>query len=567
MMLFLGTENALPSLGIVPSQSGDTWVFKGRVLDRDTLHPIASMRVRRLDGKIETMTGETGSFAFPFSSGDFGRCELDQDRSTVICRKDNLEATKLLIGDNRTTSIVITPDPRTSLDSEAVIILWRSARLTGVWLDSSGRALSNRTLELKPVEQFPFEYDSSFDALMATTDEKGAFSFDRVPARVHWTIHPVQSEDECSAIDFPAIAIGPGETKSIIVQSRRARRVVGTVRNSGGIPVADAQVWLKGGSEFLSTETDADGSFEFSRVSLGSYQLSALYPYDYDAIREGALITLVVGEASGDVVSNLTTLPVQRITGHLVDAQHHPVAHGQIWYQPEIMPCCGSADVGSAGEFSLSGLIPYHEYHLLGTNDQRMIRSPTCAARAGSKDVELVLEPGGRLTGRIVYREKDPRGIVSVRMACLDDLHQDNQLGPNASIGAVEVDSQGQFECSGLPAGQWSFWAFDSGGFASAHRTVTIIVGQETKCPDLVLEPCVDLFCISRPGSGNVELDVIRNGEVLGRLEVGGESLGHVTVPAGRLQVRAHHGDRIVEEQPLDAIGRGRAFVGIGFSR
>jgi hypothetical protein len=155
--------------------------------------------------------------------------------------------------------------------------------------------------------------------------------------------------------------------------------------------------------------------------------------------------------------------------------------------------------------------------------------------------------------------------MISVEVRNLFERKQESRLGPNSSRGTVEVDARGGFEFSGLPPGQWSVQARTWSGRASAHRTVTISSGGETSCPDLVLEPSLDLFCITDPGVGAVELDVLRDEETLGHLEVKGDSVGHIAVPAGRLHVIARRGDRIVDEQSLDAVGRGHALVGIGF--
>jgi hypothetical protein len=357
----------------------DTVFFRGRVFDRDAFHPIASVPVRRKDGKTEVLTDENGVFAFPIATSQFGRCVFSKNRSSVSCSMDNPETTRLVIGEGHTSSMIITPTRDRDWNSELCVLLWRSAKLTGVWLDSRGLPLSKRKLELKSSNVLPFEYEAQFSDLIATTDEKGTFCFDRIPSRVRWSIQSVQSEDELLAIDLPSFVIAPGEVRHVTLRSPRARRVTGVVRDSSRHPLAEAGVWLNAPFGFLSTDTGSDGSFEFDRVGLGSYEIKAVFPQEYDAVREGVWTTLVVGEASGDVVADLVTSPMQSIDGRLVDAQHHAVGRGEIWFEPEAMPYSGRVDVERTGAFSLSGLFP-GECRLLGTNDERTIRSATYTA-------------------------------------------------------------------------------------------------------------------------------------------------------------------------------------------
>lgn len=254
------------------------------------------------------------------------------------------------------------------------------------------------------------------------------------------------------------------------------------VRDARGRPAPGAVVrwgqvgWtagLTGDDGRVTLTLPAEGRIRYP----GAATLTARHPEHGWVERE---ITVAPGMAPVE----LRLSPGARLTGRVVDPQGAPVAEARVTVAREPggpLPQA-SAESGVDGVFELAGLPPGPYRLRADAAGWPSWSSPESLALAEgqSRDVQVELEPGAVLTGRI--EGLDPRELAAVRVRVLPQ-------GPkrHIPIDAV-VDHQGHYRVEGLPPGRSRVTAHLDHPQRSAEGEVSLAQRQRQAELDLVFE-------------------------------------------------------------------------------
>ena len=239
---------------------------------------------------------------------------------------------------------------------------------------------------------------------VATTDREGRFEVDDLSPGVYrlWALHPkwppASSEELTVGSD--------GEVEADVVLGRGGR-AAGRLVDPEGRPLAGRVSLLEVGgvqvpaavAEAVRAEAGGDGRFLLTRVPAAPVVLAARAPGRVPARVD------VDGEAGGEPVDagDVVLQPAATIRGRVRDGAGRPVAGAQaeaharaqvtgVWRDLE-------ATADAEGLFVLDGVQQGARYELL-------VRAPGFGSVtrrvAGGESVEIVLAPGGRLTGTVV---------------------------------------------------------------------------------------------------------------------------------------------------------------------
>ena len=240
--------------------------------------------------------------------------------------------------------------------------------------------------------------------------EEGAFAL-KVPHAGPWEIRALGEHQADAALTARA----PAEGLVLVLQPKAAARV--TVTGPSGpevqarvhyratelnTPAPELLTYMEGG-HVAGGSTDERGVAELWGLPPGPGRLIVS--------AEGLLPREVPVQAGdpGTVVEVAVRLePGATVSGRVVDEGGGPVADAAVWAIVEGGPTAGHEPQGTdeQGAFVLKGVPPGAEVKLFAMSAERFLRDPV-AARAGARDVKLVLLSKPRVKGRVV----DPRGV------------------------------------------------------------------------------------------------------------------------------------------------------------
>lgn len=236
-------------------------------------------------------------------------------------------------------------------------------------------------------------------------------------------------------------------------------------RSMGGGGMTISFVSTGGGSV---TEADGEGRFRLEGLGFGAYDLKARAR----GFRETTLaVKLAEGEAPRPVTVTLKAGLL--LEGVVAGPDGDPAAGVRVQAEPasadqtrrEARSAPVSTRTGDDGAFRLEGLAPGRMVLSARGDGGAWGRE---LAEAGQKHpVELRLEPGGSVQGRVVAESGEPVGTVEVGgwgAAVQQDL------------GAVRVQGDGTFVVERLAPGRYELWA-TADGWSRATETATVEPG------------------------------------------------------------------------------------------
>lgn len=237
-------------------------------------------------------------------------------------------------------------------------------------------------------------------------------------------------------------------------------------RSMGGGGMTISFVSTGGGTV---AETDGDGRFRLEGLGVGAYDLKATAR----GFRETTLaVRLAEGEAPRPVTVTLKAgLPLE---GLILDPGGSPAVGVRVHAEPasadqtrmEARPAPASTRSGDDGAFRLEGLAPGRVVVSARSDEGAWARE---LAEAGQeRPVELRLEPGGGVQGRVVAEGGESVGEVEVG-GWGASMQQD--------LGTVRVEADGTFAVERVVPGRYELWAL-APGWSRATETVTVEPGR-----------------------------------------------------------------------------------------
>ncbi len=299
----------------------------------------------------------------------------------------------------------------------------------------------------RPVSQATILVMGSDASATATTGADGRYEVAglkpgsyRVSARAWGFVEGQYGAAAAAIMDLGGVVDvrGARVTTGIDVRLQRAASLSGRILNAQGEGLAGVEVELLTEREGIDAtrpaavafaQTDADGAYHMRDVRPGSYYVRgytsaqiptttngraiayapAFYP-SVPSVGEAAPLRLYAGQELLDVDFTLTTTPLLRLSGTVVDPSGEPLDGIAVVLHP--MGASGGpggsprlAGIDARGRFAMRDVMPGS--YMLNVRDSRRTSRWVSAMRvltidADTSDVEILASPGARIEGRVV---------------------------------------------------------------------------------------------------------------------------------------------------------------------
>jgi DNA gyrase inhibitor GyrI len=416
------------------------------------------------------------------------------------------------------------------------------ASISGAVTDAaSGKPVAGVTvaayLQVVPDPAKPGEY--RYDAVAsATTSHKGTYKLDKLAAGTyHVEFRPAASTAYAPETwsGRPALELGD----DVVLAERTARTGVdaaldatstfsGKVTNLAGVPVADVTVtaylqfspdpqWpmLFDYEAVASATTTSTGTYSISGLAAGTYHVDFWPPdliaYALEAWRDQAAVGVgddIVVTTPGPLTGIDAVLdPSGTLRGTITDPEGKALAgmSVNICYQtPGIIANLKTVTTDTNGDYSFSGLKEFEffpwAFDPAGWHRDAMAypEQGDVVPVGGVKEVELVLAPAGKVTGRVLGPSGEPVQGVSVAAYSRVD-YGGGEFYWEQVTDFVKTDADGSYTIAGLGVGNahlgftdpplWRFARTCYGGapIISESTPIPVTGGVTTKVDDVTL--------------------------------------------------------------------------------
>jgi protocatechuate 3,4-dioxygenase beta subunit len=415
------------------------------------------------------------------------------------------------------------------------LFLFAGAMLEGMVRDEAGRPVKAALVSAEADEP-------GNNAPTERTDAQGAFQI----AGIRPGEYTVVARQGWYAPGIAAVVVEPGRTASVALTLSDGGYLTGRILSAQGRPAAGrAQLEAYEGRSLpgslrdrMTAEAKADGAFALGPLPLGRVGIGVSAPFHVplrvDAVVPARGRTVDLGDLS--LEAGLS------IRGRVRDRAHNPVPGATVQAAPhDGEPLEPSLETDADGAFRLGGLAP-GRYDL--TAEAAGFASASATVDAGGEPVELVLEPGGVIAGRVVDENGAP-----INDARVNAERSSDSPGSQRFAGARADEGDGGFSLRDLAAGTWALAVRATGHGEASLSAVKVAAGRTVNVGTIVLGHggVVRGSVVTTDGSGvpgatvGVEREANRRrrlGETLtdssGAFEIQG-------VPSGLMRVIARH--------------------------
>ncbi|MCC6699405.1 MAG: carboxypeptidase regulatory-like domain-containing protein [Candidatus Hydrogenedentes bacterium] len=299
----------------------------------------------------------------------------------------------------------------------------------------SGRALLSTGEPVMDGRVYAVRQGDSQSSYAASTGPGGVFRLSRLaPGTYDLTISRNRMDGPSNEQPNTVVTVEPGdELKDIVVKipGADAGAVAGRVFDADGKPVAGARVTLQHhgnpgmqeAAPYLEGQTDFDGGFRFTALPEGTCTVS-VFKDSYAFAHSGELpvgtedVRIEMERApviEGLVVWRETGLPVAQFSVACQDSYPSAV-HGEFGGWPEL------GDAG--GRFRWTPSHVGDAYLLVASPGSAVavVEVPHLAPGETRTGVEVALDPGCSLRGRVVDQEGKPLAETSVQLTMADEI-------------------------------------------------------------------------------------------------------------------------------------------------
>lgn len=328
-------------------------------------------------------------------------------------------------------------------------------------LDPQGLPVSGADIELNWRATLPGRADLQTGPPMSKSTkagQDGRFKFSELPTG--GATLGVSAAGFVAAEEIPVkLPQASGEENTIVLE--RGATLEGRVSTTAGDPVSGARV-LAGSAAGLS---DNEGIFYLDAVPAGPVFVEIRHPH-YERLQKRVHIEEGINHL--DVVFKAG----REVRGRILDPAGKPVAGAAVMLAAEARHGVQPYNARSAmdGEFVLEP-VAAGRYRLQASAQgfaDTELQQAVIVEREAVQGIEVVLAPGGAITGRILGLETDELSRVAV--------HAKNAAGGSKN---AEVDAAGNYALRNLAAGDWLIQASLGGGQRQVQARVPLLAGGE----------------------------------------------------------------------------------------
>jgi protocatechuate 3,4-dioxygenase beta subunit len=352
---------------------------------------------------------------------------------------------------------------------------------------------------------------SSVPPRTTVSDDDGTFSFDKLVARSYSvTAH------KADLYGGPVAQKLTGKSPPVVIRLARGATLTVHVRaEADGAPIANATVDLMATID-QSTTTNAEGIATFTGVGSGWVGVVATSP-GFAPADTG----VYVGSGGQTIEVTVIARKGAAVSGRVVDDKGQPVPKARVVRQDAGRAWSSGAlaklveTTNDKGEFAFA-VVPQGSFRFAATHETLapgVSRPVTVDGVHPVTEVEIVMQPGGVLTGKVVTKDKQPAPYAGVLVAPKDQA-------PYGSWGGnrrVTADAKGEFSIRALPRSALRVRA-ESDDAASAIADVDLATTQ-TATIELVLDVSGMIAGVVVDGQGQPvpEIQVVAVADMLGK--------------------------------------------------
>jgi len=287
---------------------------------------------------------------------------------------------------------------------------------------------------------------SSAPPRSTSSGDDGSFAFERLVDRTY-------SVTARSGDLFGGPVIQKQLAEQVVIRMSRGATVSVHVLGDGdAAPIRGAAVELAMTTDQTST-TDGDGVAVFHGVRPG--WVAAIATATGFAPSEGGTL---VGTGAPSVELTLLLHKGAAVSGRVVDDKGQPVAHASVTREDAGRAWDSGAsrklavETSDKGEFAFA-VVPPGSFRFLAQHETLAPASSTPVTVDGihaTQGIEIVMRPGGVLTGKVVTKDASPAAYASVSVAPKAAMDFQNWGGTRQ----ITADEKGEFVIRGLPRQQ-----------------------------------------------------------------------------------------------------------------
>lgn len=413
-------------------------------------------------------------------NGSTGTTVAGEQPNAVL---QDLDPTQNAGRSERTESLAAPPEIPTNAAPEG------STAVVGTVENPSGGAVAGAkvTLTRFAASTFFFQDAASRDHskdLTTTTDGQGLFAFTDVPTASSYALI-VDHADYARREEGP-FEVQEGQQVQQIVVLKAGTRLYGTVTDTGGNPVPQAQLFLGlsalGLPLALSDDdptlhrisTDSTGQFEFKNLATGSYMLTAVAD-GYGRMTLQQLNVSEDGDVQQDLVLDLASAlggTVKSITGEPIEGAEvvvYSISNRSSRTQTRTF-------TDEHGEFMVQD-VPDGDYSLrVAAEGYRA--EPWTRASTGDMSIAIQLSPQPTIRGRVldaVTKQPVTAFTVNLRQGVPNSDYSTKVQSTTKDV----QDAEGRFELNAPMKGEYQVEASAPGYAPSFSSSFTIEDGQE----------------------------------------------------------------------------------------
>ena len=351
-------------------------------------------------------------------------------------------------------------------------VLTSGGSISGTVTDSDGNPVANAELNAwKP--------EGEGGGGWAMTDSNGAYTMTGLSSGTYNV--EVRAGDYSSTMKTVAVTAGQ-DTSGVDFVLTVGGSISGTVTYEDTTPAVNVRVecWNEIGSGRGDALTDPDGVYTIRGLSTGTYRVKVrIDDPTANYASESRKISVTAGQTTTGV--NFVLSAGGSISG-TVTFEGSPVANVRVEAWNDQGSGWGDSMTASDGTYTINGLST-GTYHITvkadesGMNYASEEKSVSVTAGQPTNGVNFALTIGGSISGTVTY---DGSSVANVRVECW----KREGMGRGDAMTA----SDGTYTITGLSSGVYELEVrSDEENYASDHKTVTVVAGENTPNVNFVL--------------------------------------------------------------------------------